>query len=508
MARRIQPEPDPPNGWAAILRRRAGLASIGVLVCLGPASGWVLGQEPSALGVATAMEQVVVDAIARAERSVVAIARVEKPRAGETLNLEFRPDPFGERTTLFGSPRPTDPDFIPNEYGTGVVVDRQGLILTAYHVLGEDSDYYVTTHDRKVFLATVKGADPRSDLAVLAVQATDLEPISLGDAPTLRKGQFVIALGNPYAIARDGQVSASWGIVANLARKAPLVSDEAHPTGKSTLHHFGTLIQTDAKLNLGTSGGPLLNLKGEMVGLTTALAATAGYERSAGYAFPVDETFRRVVEALKLGREVEYGFLGIAPVNLRPEAVLSGLQGTLIERVVPGMPGQRFGLQSGDIVTTVNGKAIHDADELVLEVGRLPVESVVRLGVLRDDQRLELDIALTKLKVRGKKVVTAPAPAWRGMRVDYPSALLDPFAGGGLAGPAFDEGVVVADVEEATRAWEAGLRPGMLVSHVDRVAVGNPKEFQEAVSGKTGSVELRLAELDGQAPPQVVVRGS
>ena len=98
------------------------------------------------------------------------------------LTREFRPDPFGGQTPPSPSSRPTDPDFLPNEYATGVVVGRHGLILTAYHVLGEESDYYVTTADRKVFLATVKGADPRSDLAVLAVEATDLEPITFGDA--------------------------------------------------------------------------------------------------------------------------------------------------------------------------------------------------------------------------------------------------------------------------------------------------------------------------------------
>jgi len=455
------------------------------------------------------MEDVLAEAIARAERSVVAIARVEKTPSSETLNLEVRPDPFGGRSIPY-SVRPTDPDFIPNEYATGVVVDRQGLILTAYHVLEEESDYYVTTHDRRVFLASVKGADPRSDLAVLAVQATDLEPITLGDATTLKKGQFVIALGNPYAIARDGQVSASWGIVANLARKAAPLPDETHPTGrsKSTLHHFGTLIQTDAKLNLGTSGGPLLNLKGEMVGLTTSLAATAGYEQSAGYAFPVDETFRRVLEALKLGREVEYGFLGIAPVNLRPEAAASGTRGVLIERVVPGMPGERFGVQPGDVVTTVNGRPIFDADGLMLEVGRLPVESVVRLGVIRDQKRLELEVGLTKLNVGGKRIVTDPEPAWRGMQVDYPSAALEPFSRESLAGLSFDDGVIVTDVEEGSPTWEAGLRAGMLVSHVGRREIHKPREFHEAVSSKTGPVQLRLADLDGQTPPQAVVQGS
>ncbi len=500
--------PDPPQNQPAIPPRKREIGLLGALLLLALIPGPVQGQEPSALKLAVAMEEILAEAIARAERSVVAIARVEKTPPGETLNLEFRPDPFGGRSIPPFTLRPTDPDFIPNEYATGVVVDRQGLILTAYHVLGEDSDYYVTTHDRRVFLASVKGADPRSDLAVLAVQATDLEPITLGDATRLKKGQFVVALGNPYAIARDGQASASWGIVANLARKAAPLPDETHPTGKSTLHHFGTLIQTDAKLNLGTSGGPLLNLKGEMVGLTTSLAATAGYEQSAGYAIPVDETFRRVLKALKLGREVEYGFLGIAPVNLRPEVAASGIRGVLIERVVPGMPGERFGVQPGDVVTAVNGKPIFDADGLMLEVGRLPVESTVRLGVIRDQKRLELEVGLTKLNVRDKRIVTDPGPAWRGMQVDYPSAALEPFSRESLAGLSFDDGVIVTDVEEGSRTWEAGLRPGMLVSHVGRREIHKPREFHQAVSGKTGPVQLRLADLDGQTPPQTVVQGS
>ena len=239
--------------------------------------------------------------------------------AGETFRLESRPTRSAAAWSCSPAPQPTDPSFIPSEYGSGVVVDRRGLILTAYHVLGEDSDYYVTTPDRKVYRAWVKGADPRSDLAVLSIDAAGLVPIALGDATTLRKGQFVITLGNPYAIARDGQASAGWGIVANLARKAPPSPEDSEPSAQRTLHHFGTLIQTDAKLNIGASGGPLLNLKGEMVGLCVALAALAGYETSAGYAIPVDATFRRVLDTLKQGREVEYGFLGIQPANLRPQ---------------------------------------------------------------------------------------------------------------------------------------------------------------------------------------------
>ncbi len=474
-------------------------ALVSAFLLLGAILVPAMAEEPSKVAAVSAMESALVGAIAKAEKSVVAIARVEKARPGETANLELRPDPFGRRILPAPERSPTDPEFMPNEFGTGVVVGSHGLILTAYHVLGENSEYFVTTHERKVYRAWVKAADPRSDLAVLAIDATDLVPIVFGEASSLKKGQLVISLGNPYAIARDGQVSASWGIVSNLARKAPPIANEPETSGKTTLHHFGTLIQTDAKLNLGTSGGPLLNLKGEMVGLVTSLAAAAGYEQSAGYAFPVDETFRRVVEQLKQGREVEYGYLGIQPGNLSAEEMLQGLHGTRVHRVMPGTPADRFGLKSGDRITEVNGVPIYDADGLVLEVGRLPVESVVHLSVVRGERQTVVDVSLTKYPVRGRKVVTTPAPAWRGMRIDYAS-MAGEVGGQDRAPPAFfDEGVLVSDVEEGTPAWSAGLRKGMLISQVEQVNVHSPGEFRSAVASKRGTVRLRLEgdKVDG-----------
>ncbi len=467
---------------------------IAALVLLALAGGWARGQEPSGIEAVTAIERTLINAIAGAEKSVVAIARVRKERPDETSTTEFRPDPFGRRIVASSVPQPTDPAFIPNEFATGVVVDRRGLILTVCHVLGEDSEYYVTTIDRKVYRARLKGADPRSDLAVLAIDATDLTPSKLGNSVTLRKGQIVIALGNPYAIARDGQVSAAWGIVANLARKAP-AAEESDSTGKSTLHHFGTLIQTAAKLNLGTSGGPLLNLKGEMVGLVTSLAAAAGYQRAAGYAIPVDETFRRVVDILKQGREVEYGFLGIQPTNLTSQEVLSGLRGMRVHRVVRGTPAARSGLKDDDIITAVNDRPIFDADGLVLEVGRLPVDATARLSILRGKKEIALPVTLTKFPVRGRKIVTQRAPAWRGMRIDYPTAAVDLNR---RIYDGFDEGVIVTDVEEGTPAWQARLRPGQLISHVDRTAVKTPKQFRAAIDGKVGPVRLRVVDRDSE----------
>jgi S1-C subfamily serine protease len=439
------------------------------------------------------MQKVLVDAIARSEKSVVAIARVRKEQPGETFQMEFRPDPFGRRPTPLSPPQPTDPDFIPNEYGAGVVVDRAGLILTAYQVLGEESDYYVTTADHKIYKATVKGADPRSDLAVLSIEAADLTPIVLGNAAELKKGQIVISLGNPYAVARDGQASAAWGIVSNLGRKAPATPSESDPSGRPTLHHYGTLIQTDAKLNLGASGGPLLNLKGEMVGLGVVLAAAAGYEAAGGYAIPVEETFRRALETLKQGREVQYGFLGIQPANLRPQETLTGLHGMRVGQVVPGTPAARYGLKPGDVVTAVDNTQIYDADGLVLNVGKLPAEAVTRLSVLRGGAPRMVEITLSKYAVHGKKVVTAPDPAWRGLRVEYPTAVVDEESRvrGGMS--FVDDAVIVAEVVEGSPAWIAGLRHGMLISQVDGTAIRTPKEFATAVGRNRGPAQLRLA---------------
>jgi serine protease Do len=448
-------------------------------------------ESPSGLDAAVAIEKTFVDVIARTEKSVVAIARVRRERPGEVFQLEPRPDPFGRRPMPLAPPQPTDPDFIPNEYAAGVVVGP-GLVLTAAHVLGDESDYDVTTIQHKVYKATIRAADPRSDLAVLAIAATDLPAVGFGNAEELKKGQIVIGLGNPYAIARDGQPSAAWGIVANLQRKAPATPSEADPTGRPALYHYGTLIQTDAKLGLGTSGGPLLNLRGEMVGLSVALAPAAGYETAGGYAIPADATFRRAVETLKRGREVEYGFLGIQSMNLSQEEVLRGVQGMRVLQVIPGTPAARFGLRPGDVIAAVDGTPLHDADGLVLNVGKLPADAVTRLSVWRGGTMRTVSVELSKYAVRGRKIVTESDPLWRGLRVEYPTAVVDEEGRLRFNSSIGENAVAVVEVAEGSPA-AAGLRRGMLITHVDRLPVRTPKEFALAAARNRGPVQLRLA---------------
>lgn len=454
--------------------------------------------EPSGLQAAAALENVVVEAIAKAEKSVVAISRLRKDQGereagSEPLGVPAIPDPRGEGDAL-------RPDFVPHGFGTGVVVDAKGLILTAYHVLGDiKTSEYMVWVQKKPYRATVRAADPWLDVAILKIDAEDLKPIPLGNAKELKKGQIVISLGNPYAIARDGEPSATWGIVSNLSRQAPSPRQASRPAeGRETLHHYGTLIQTDAKLELGTSGGALINLKGEMVGLTTSLAALVGYEKAGGFAIPVDEDFRRALETLKVGKMPEYGFLGVAPTMLSIDERQKGKRGARIMDVVPATPAAKAGIRSEDIITHVEGEPIADDLELIRRVSAMPAGTPVSLTIQRGagPERLGksrvANVVLSKKRVEGPRIPFAEVVAgpWRGMKVEYATAAptfrdqsrdLDP------------EGcIAVVAVERDSAAWKAGMRPGDFVSHVGKTRVTSPQQFAKAVANEPGPVAVGL----------------
>jgi serine protease Do len=459
------------------------------------------------LAAALTVQKAVTEAIQRAEKSVVAIARVRNdgpPLApGTTLLPPLVPRFSGEAGAGHQ---------LPNEFGTGVVIDREGLVVTNYHILGDPAknDYYVWANRRpfkvvSVLKATeVKAGDPWTDLAVLKIDASDLEPIAWGDSKSLKKGQFVIALGNPYGIAEDGQVSASWGIVANLDRKLPTTAGHEGEADKDTLYHFGGLIQVDAKLNLGTSGGALVSLQGEMIGLITALGPLHGYEQSLGFAIPVDDVFRRTVETLKSGRKAEFGFLGVAPENLKETERQRGQQGVRVRDVVAGTPAFAAHLQAGDVITRINGQPVYDRDGLMGELGRQPVGAEVRLTALRGGESgrsartVETTAKLTKKHAAAARpgYSQIPDPRWRGMGVDYATALPPPLLRQVLQNLAPEGCLGVLDVERDSPAWQAGLRTGMLFSHVAGQRVRVPEQFFAAVKDQTGPVRLKVISGD------------
>jgi serine protease Do len=295
-------------------------------------------------------------------------------------------------------------------------------------------------------------------------------------------------------------------MISNLSRKAAPEPQQALSTSMGSIHHYGTLIQTDAKLNLGTSGGALLNLKGEMIGLTTSLAAVAGYEKAAGYAIPVDEVFKRIVETLKAGREVEYGFLGVRPENLAHGRRLRGEQGVVVDQVVRATPADRAAVRSGDVITRVDGRPIHDADGLILSIGRQPAETVVRLTLERGGRTLRKNVKLSKKFVLSSRrsIVTDRAPLWRGIRVDYDTATAD-FKSRSDFGEVDPDGcVVVVEVQRESQAWETGIRPGVFITHVDDTRVVSPDAFHAAVADKKGPVRLRLSGTPASRATQTI----
>jgi serine protease Do len=402
--------------------------------------------------------------------------------------------------------------------GAGVIIDRAGLVLTQYLVVQDGDQHTVTTIDGKIYPATIKGADPRSGLAVLATESSALprpgypkaerdpqRPIfpslPFGDTAALRKGQFVIALGNPYAIRSGGQPTASWGIVTNLARKAPVGANLNGAPGPSkdyrtTLHHLGTLIQTDARLGWSAGGGALVNLRGELVGVTTTVATIAGHEQPAGYAIPMSAAMQRIIDTLKDGREVEYGLLGIS-FGFGPIGAANDAESRVtVQNVVPGTPAARAGFAPGDIITHVDGLPIGDVDDIQLAVSVKPPSSTTTIEYERRGMKDRAEVTLAKLPVAGERIITSRPPAWQGVHVDYATAI-DPRALGEVtASEAFDpEGcVLVSHVEPESEAWAAGIRAGMFISHVGSRRVATPEEFREAVTGAGSVREIRLTQ--------------
>src|SRR5512135_1956025 len=444
--------------------------------------GWADPPEPTpeaGLEVVAALETVLADAIAKAEPSVVAIAR-EKSENEETTAIGGRnPVEFAE---------PIGADEISFDYGSGVVIGDRGEILTAFHLVQGARRIKVRALVRQSFDAEIIAADPRSDLAVLVprefpgVAPPKLKPISLGDATKLRKGSFLLALGNPFnAAGRDGRPTASWGILANVARRLEVSANERRQKGLR-LSNYPTLLQLDAKLNLGMSGGAVINLKGEMVGLTTAAASVAGFDAQAGYALPMDRQGRRIVEALKQGKEYEYGFLGIG-LDIK-----NGTSRVLSAQV--NSPAALGNVLVEDVILAVGDSPVTDADSLVLAINSMPAGSTVTLKILRQNEAIERTVELAKFRADGEVIATnRPAP-WRGLRVDYTSIMPQTTFNPETINALSPGGVVVTEVESNSPAAEAGLKRDLVIKYVEGQKIRNPQDFARAIADRKGPVKL------------------
>ena len=490
------------------------------------ASGWAQEAEPAAASepvpAIVALEDAFVRVIEGSEPAVVSIARISLPGVGA---VQRSLNPF-EAELRNRVEQPDSPDFVPNEYGAGILLTpadapNERVVLTNYHVVtggpatgsGDDAEVrlYIRFTDHRGCDATIFAADPRSDLAILKLdpEAPGIDPrqlpsLTFGDASTLKKGQFVVALGNPYAIARDGSPSATWGIISNIARQPgpPRTPNDAN-LDDETIHHLGTLLQLDARLEFGTSGGALLNLKGDLIGMTTALAALDGYEKAMGYAVPFDARMRRIINELMLGREVEYGFLGVQPKDV-VAAELQRYSGTfnqpaaaMAASVFENSPAAIAGIRSGDLILALNDKPVLTKYDLMREVAFLEPESPMRVQVWRESENTELQVNVTlgKWPVRDDAAIVETNPrreSWRGLTIDYPTGRYRflPYP------PRCNDAVLVTKVAAASPGDLAELHAGDFVTHVDGKSVRTPAEFHAAIQELDGEVTLSVLGRD------------
>lgn len=355
--------------------------------------------------------------------------------------------------------------------GSGVIVDaKRGLVLTNNHVIANAVQIAVTLRDGRQLEAEIVGTDPETDIAVIKIPAENLTDIKPSNSDHLRVGDFVVAIGNPFGL---GQTVTS-GIISALSRSG------------LGIEGYEDFIQTDASINPGNSGGALVNLRGELVGINTAIFSRSGGNIGIGFAIPANIALHIMEQLVEKG-EVERGFLGIHAQDLSPELAeafnLPRQQGAIINHILEDSPAEKAGFLPGDVVISLNGKMVKNASDVRNRIGLLPVGETIRFEILRDGE---------------SKIVTAEIT-----RVDQ-SAASQNVRNKRLAGVTvgdIDEdnpyygrvtGVYVFDVERGSAAWSSGLRKGDVITSVNRGRVNNLDEFKSIVNKINDRLLVRI----------------
>jgi serine protease Do len=390
----------------------------------------------------------------------------------------------------------SDPEHVPESYGSGVVISAQGLVLTNFHVVRDATKIYVRLPGGKGSYANIHAGDARCDLAVLRLLNRPEGPLPfLRHGKTqVRKAQLILTLTNPFAPGfRDAKPRASWGMVSDLRQKNPK-RPASEQDAKTSLYNYATLIQIDRNLPLGCSGGALFNLGGQWVGLITSLAGVSG-EGGGAYAIPLDARIAGIVHALEKGEEVEYGFLGImfqrqdfrAPNRLR-----SG--GVSFLDVIPGSPAMKAGLARTDLILEVDGTPVNENEDLMLAISCAQAGATVHLKILRSGQIETLPVTVAKYYNAEPFIASVKHPFVRGIRAESTSV---------IAQRGFQQdippGVLVREVKKGSPAEAARLQDANILK-VDGEEIQTPAEFYQKMR-KAGPVELTLSGTDDQGNP-------
>ncbi len=378
-------------------------------------------------------------------------------------------DPFFRRFFDIPDVGPREREF--QSAGSGVIVDaRAGYIITNAHVVENASEITVTLMDGRDLKATVVGADAATDVAVLKVPSQGLVQIALGDSERVEVGDFVVAIGNPFGL----QHTVTSGIVSGLGRSG------INPEG------YENFIQTDASINPGNSGGALVNLRGELIGVNSAILSRSGGNIGIGFAIPANMA-RSVMDQLVKFGAVRRGLLGVTMRALTPDIAeslgIKGTQGALVTQVARGSAADVAGIKAGDVITAINGRDIKSSAELRNAIGLLRVGDRVELGVVRDGKPRRLATTITDNTNNADSGGNEPP------RGAAPVAVLHPLLQGALLVDAPEGGVLVRTIEPRSPAAQAQLlRAGDRIEGANRVRVENLQQLREIARRSTSLV--------------------
>jgi serine protease Do len=411
----------------------------------------------------------------------ISTSKVVKNRPDDSM---FFNDPFFRQ--FFGNQAPQQQQprsEREHSLGSGVIVTSDGTIITNNHVIDGATDIQVYLSDNREFAAKLIGTDPKTDVAVIKINASGLPTLPIGDSSRMQVGDIVLAIGDPFGIGK----TATAGIVSATGR------------GGLGIENYEDFIQTDASINPGNSGGALINLHGSLIGINTAiLSGQGGGNQGIGFAIPINLA-RNVMNQLVEHGKVTRGYLGVHIQDVSPAlAKQFGLTeggGVLISDVSPDTPAAKAGLKSGDIIQDVNGQPASAANQLQVQISQMAPGSTVRLKIWRDDKSQDISVTLGELPEKAEQAEPGQSSEGALQGVDVQN--LSPDVAEQLNLPAGTKGVVVTQVDPSSPAAAAGLDRGMVIQEVNHKPVGNISQYKQALSGLSNQSVLLLVNQGG-----------
>jgi serine protease Do len=426
---------------------------------------------------ATSVQTIVPSSFAElAEKMSPTVVNVKVTKVAKAAfpGQHFQRGPSGDFFGRFFEEMPQQPrEHRSQGAGSGVIISKDGYILSNNHVVEDAQEVTVTLADKKEYTAQVIGRDPKTDLAVLKITVEkDLPAAALGNSEQLKVGDWVVAIGNPFGLSHtvtSGIVSAKGRVIG------------AGP--------YDDFIQTDASINPGNSGGPLFNMQGEVIGINTAIIPQG---QGIGFAIPVD-TAKPLIPQLVNHGEITRGYLGVNIQTITPDLAealnIEETRGALIADVVADSPAEKSGLKRGDIIVDFDGKSIEDSHDLPVKVAATPVDEEVQVTVLRDGKEQQLTVKVGKLAPDETAQASSSEPAqgkW-GMQLHELSPQMQERFGINA-----DQGVAVVGVAPDSAAAEAGIRQGDVIVEVNRNTVKSIDDVKESISAAKDKDRLLL----------------